>query len=61
MPILHQGTHVCNSCQAEFDWIHFELTCQKLLSGRWCGDQRPLCGPAAGDCQSVEFGFITTV
>lgn len=32
-----------------------------VLSGRWCGDQRPLCGPAAGDCQSVEFGFITTV
>lgn len=30
MPILHQGTHVCNGCQAEFDWIHFELTCQKL-------------------------------
>ncbi|HIR32455.1 MAG TPA: hypothetical protein IAB83_10745, partial [Candidatus Faecousia faecavium] len=32
-----------------------------VLSGRWCGDQRPLCGPAAWDCQSVEFGFITTV
>ena len=32
-----------------------------VLSGRWCGDQRPLCGPAAGECQSVEFGFITTV
>ena len=32
-----------------------------VLSGRWCGDQRPLCGPAAGGCQSVEFGFITTV
>lgn len=31
-----------------------------VLSGRWCGDQRPLCGPAAGECQSVEFGFITT-
>ena len=32
-----------------------------VLSGRWCGDQRPLCGPAVGECQSVEFGFITTV
>lgn len=32
-----------------------------VLSGRWCGNQRPLCGPAAGECQSVEFGFITTV
>lgn len=32
-----------------------------VLSGRWCGDQRPLCGPAAGECQTVEFGFITTV
>ena len=41
--------------------IDERLVHSAVLSGRWCGDQRPLCGPAAGDCQSVEFGFITTV
>ena len=65
----------CNATQAKYypNWIPNDCTFlasyetsggevhSAVLSGRWCGDQRPLCGPAAGDCQSVEFGFITTV
>ena len=30
MPILHKGQHTCSQCKRTFEWIHFELTRQKL-------------------------------
>lgn len=32
MPITHKGTHICNRCQKNFDWIHFDFTRQKMGS-----------------------------
>ena len=32
MPILHRGTHICEKCGKEFEWVHFELIRQPITS-----------------------------